>query len=171
MTRSTHVDNVPKASAEELFSTAYATWTQWDERARRRMTNILYMHCRAPAYEWDWESFTFEYTVTDALYKRATEVYRLSSATHAERTNKMCQRFKLYEDDATVKEIVSLRNELQHEALWRGGRPGSVLDADAHYLTKKLRCLNQRLIPALLGFEGRYTRSPWTAWKGHHQFR
>jgi hypothetical protein len=159
-----------KSAADDFLSQAYDCWRGWDEASRRSFINILYMHARAPAYQWHWESFLIDYMVLDALYRLAHAIHGVSARIHGARIEALCTFYGLWYDPVVAGEIVSLRNELFHEALWSGDSPGSSFDEQVYDRTQCLRDLNQRLIPAMLGFQGAYTRSAWINWLSAHAF-
>jgi hypothetical protein len=66
--RCTHNIHFTDAVKEDFLSHSYQTWRNWPEQKRKLMTNVLYMHSRAPSYEWDWERFLLEYRVFSGLY-------------------------------------------------------------------------------------------------------
>ena len=102
---------------EDFISHSFATWAQWDEKDQKHMTNLLFMHCRAPAYEWDWESFTIEYMVFDGCYRLAVNLKKIEEVNgHGNMIKEMCKVFgipiglegiKMHVDDH-FKEIVDL---------------------------------------------------------------
>jgi hypothetical protein len=123
---------------------------------------------RAPAYEWDWEHFIIEYFVFDACWKSAVELKlvpekdgRGNRITHRERINWLCAKFNLQHKTDIIREIVNLRNDLFHEALWDRGQPGTASTSGSFFSPLHLRRFNQRLVLALLGYENDYMRSSW----------
>jgi hypothetical protein len=120
------------------------------------------MFNRAPSYELDWEHFAIEYMVFDALYKTATEL-NLTPTTriHPERFDRLCSTFNIPENAAKKEQFVDLRNDLMHETLWDGGHPESPDSDEACLCRFHLRRLNQRLIPAILGYGNDFVRSDW----------
>ena len=59
------------------------------------------------------------------------------------------------------KKICDLRNELFHETLWDGSQPCTAVNTDAFMCAYHLRRFNQRLIPALLGYNNEYVKTEW----------
>lgn len=186
----THNITFSEATVQDFLSHSYKIWRAWNEKERRLLTNALYMHCRAPMYEWDWERFTIEYMVLDACLKlanlsrgvkdKASELAKkrycgqlvklrrgVKAKSTAEPIEILCCRFGIPippDDDPAkkiVEKIVLLRNELFHEALWDGSQPCMGVDSDTFFQPYNLRRLNQRLIPALLGYETPYIRTNW----------
>lgn len=151
---------VPTPRSEVAFiAHAYDTWRGWDEEKRRSMINILYLTSRSPCHEWDWERFTINYMVFDAIYRLSTGVAGVAkNVSHGNRYNELRSVFGLADDRIVFKAIKKLRNDLFHEALWAGTRPGeSGVSEAAWRCVEYLRRINQRLIPALLGFQTPYT--------------
>lgn len=144
-----------------FLSTSYAAWRSWPVACRKRFTNALYMLSRAPTHEWDWERFVIYYMVFDALYRVAHETAKVKSTSHAGRLSAMCRAFGLYQNSAHFDAIVSLRNELFHETLWSGSQPCSAISEEHWRQIDNLRRLNERLVPALVGFQTDYIANPW----------
>jgi hypothetical protein len=126
-----------------------------------RMTNLLFMHCRAPSYSWDFEQFTFEFLVTDAIWRTVARTQQRSEPKYEKRIIKLCEFFGIPQEADVIQEIVALRNDLVHEALWAGMQPTSGGTAAAFRRVYDLRRLNMRLIPAVLGYRNRYVQTPW----------
>ena len=55
----------PEHLEGRFLSDAYRVWRSWPSSERTRFTNLLYMHVRSIAYEWDWERFAVNYMVFD----------------------------------------------------------------------------------------------------------
>jgi hypothetical protein len=150
-------------TAEHFISYAYKKWQRWPWTVRKRFTNILYMLNRAPSYEWDWEHFVVEYMVLDACWRTAADLKLTPTKRvhHAEQIDVLCGIFKIERKTDLAKEIVRLRNDLFHEALWDGGHPGNAANSGAFFSPLHLRRFNQRLVLALLGYDNPYMRSGW----------
>lgn len=157
----THKITFSETAVQEFLSHSYETWNSWKDEERRLITNALYMHCRAPMYRWDWERFTIEYMVLDACWKLAKLGHGVKDEGHAKRVDSLCRKFGIPSDGKLVEEIVRLRNDLFHEALWDGSQPCTGVDSDAFLQPNNLRRLNQRLIPALLGYNTPYVQTSW----------
>jgi hypothetical protein len=160
--QSTHKITFTKATAEDFLSHCYQTWQGWAEKEQKLLTNVLYMHSRAPSCEWDWERFMIEYMVLDGCWRLA----KLwpgdkDKVKHADRICILCKEFKIPFEDQLVKKIVKLRNDLLHETLWDGSQPGTTVSEDAFQQPDNLRRLNQRIIPALLGYKTPYVKTGW----------
>lgn len=162
--QATHNIHFTEATVQDFLSHSYKILRAWAEEERRLLANALYMHCRAPSYEWDWERFTIEYMVNDACWKVAEIRCGVRAKRHADRINILCQMFGIpipSKDKPTIDDIVRLRNELFHEALWDGSQPCTGVGGDTFLQTYNLRRLNQRLIPALLGYDTSYVQTCW----------
>ena len=159
--KSSHNVAIGDETASDFFSKSYLAWKMWRSEARKSFTNILYMNSRSEMYEWDWERFMINYMIFDACYGHAKEIGEVTSSSHGGRFESMCKRYGLYFDAATVKKIVELRNDLFHEALWDRGQPCSSGGQSTFDSTEFLRGINQRLIPALLGYSTKYIGSRW----------
>jgi hypothetical protein len=151
-----------KTTTELFVSQSFAKWAVWPEMTKRRFVSALFMFNRAPSYEWDWEHFSAQYTVFDALYRTAVETDLIAEAkSHSERIRAFCNGLGLADSPEWVQEFVRLRNDLLHEAIWDGGLPGSAGGESAYMCQHHLRRLNQRAIPAIFGFSNEFVSSTW----------
>jgi hypothetical protein len=157
----THNIHPSKATAEDFLSHCYRVWQGWRTEEQKLMTNVIFMHSRAPLYEWDWERFAVEYMVFDGCWKLARLQYGIRSAPHPDRIKIACERFGIPCDEVLVGRIVALRNNLFHETLWDTSQPCTAVSDDASRQPYNLRQLNQRLVPALLGYNNQYVHSIW----------
>ena len=153
----------PQHLEGRILSEAYRTWRSWPSTERTRFTNLLYMHVRSAAYEWDWERFTVNYMVFDSCYKMAETLGLVSTAPrprHPARFTTLFQRFNMPMNDPVTKGLVRLRNHLFHEALWDRRQPGAGWLAgpvQADHLSR----INDRVLFALAGYRGQYQSTPW----------
>lgn len=159
--KNTHNIYVSDDAASQFISKSYRAWKQWPQDIQRRFTNLLYMNSRLESYEWDWERFTIAYMVFDGCYKHAKTMAHVQDCSHSRRLQEMAKVCGLYFDRSVSNRIVNLRNDLFHEALWDGGQPCSGGGQDSFSLTEFLRGINNRLIPALLGYPTDYIKSRW----------
>lgn len=143
---SAHAVYPTPSTAAHLFSKGFNTWRTFPMKKRRSFVTALYLHTKVPSYEWVWEQFMIEYMVFDALWK----ITGLSGAGHRDRIKTACSQFGLPFDEHVPGEIVNLRNNLVHEAVWEEQTPGFALTHHGWDRTHQLRALNQRLIPAIL---------------------
>ena len=166
VTRLNHSAYVGQQALERIVNAGYERYRTATPEARLRLTNILYLHAKAPCYEWDWEEFLVQFLVTDAMYRYCALDNVAVAVTHADRIKELCGRLGVWCDDETaVSEFVEMRNSLFHEALWEGERPGYSTSAKVHYRVQEFRELNHQLIAALLGGASTYTRHNWTDWR------
>ena len=150
-----------KATVEHFLSHCYRVWESWSAEEQKLIINLLFMHSRAPSYEWDWERFAIEYMVFDGCWKLAKQKHGVKNARHSDRIRVACQSFGIPFDNNLARKIVNLRNELFHETLWDRLQPCTAVSVDAFQQPNSLRQLNQRLIPALLGYDNQYVHSLW----------
>ncbi len=157
----THNIHFTNATAEDFLSHCYRAWQGWSNQEQLLITNVLFMHSRAPSYEWDWERFVIEYMVLDGCWRLAELRHDIKGKNHSQRISRLCQKFGISYDRSRVGRIVALRNDLFHETLWAGSQPGTAVSSDAFLQPSNLRRLNQRLIPALFGYKNAYVNSMW----------
>lgn len=146
--------------ASRCLEQALTAWRMWPSKARTVLINAMFLHNRAPLYEWDWERFQAEYQVLDALYAVAECVHRVKAKGHQDRIRALCDHFGLHRNDSLTKDMVELRNDLIHEALWGKQMPGTAPEGTFH-MPIWLHRLNSRLGLALLGFQTDYVGSNW----------
>lgn len=158
--KSTHNVHFNERSVENFLSHCFVMWDSWPLEKQKLMTNVLYMHSRSPSYEWDWEQFMIEYMVFDGCWN-LSEIKHKSKAKHKERMYIICQQFGIPENKILIDNIVSLRNDLFHETLWDKSQPCTGTDGPGFASSYHLRRFNQRLIPALFGYENSYIKSGW----------
>jgi len=115
--KSTHNICFSEKTVEKFLYHCYQIWSSWSEENQKRIINVLYMHSRAPSYEWDWERFMIEYMVLDGCWKLAELVYKLTGKKHKGRINILCQKFDIPLNETLISDIVQLRNDLFHETL------------------------------------------------------
>jgi hypothetical protein len=146
----------------DFLLNSYKTWNCWNKTNKSLMTNILYMHNRAPSYEWDWERFIIEYMVFDGCCALAKSLIpRLKLSDHTKRLLNICNYYNIPIEKRLIKRIVYLRNQLFHSTLWSGRQPCTAPPNDAFIIPYHLARLNNRIIPALLGHEMQYIQTPW----------
>lgn len=152
-------------SASDFLTQAYCAWKSWRTEEKERIINILYMHSRVPAYHRDWEQFTIAYMVLDGLWKTAVELTQKGknnqNVPHYKRIESLCTRFEIPCDEKWIRLFCSLRSNLFHETIWDGRYPGDASSGDAFMGVRHLHRLNQRLIPAILGYENDFVKSSW----------
>jgi hypothetical protein len=142
---------------------AAKTWTGWPNRQRTVGLNLLFLKMRTHIYELEWERLQAEYQVFDGIYAVARDTGLLGKVSHRERIRAVCSLFGVPVDTGRVDTIVTLRNDLLHEALWDGGMPGAARRSAPFYASIWLDHLSRRLILALLGIQAKYIQSVWWA--------
>jgi hypothetical protein len=158
-----------KDTAEDFLSHSYQTWKHWSQKEQKLITNILFMHSRAPSYEWDWERFTIEYMVLDGCLRLVQSLHLIQRKQRkkkkprdpSEPIKTLCDSFSIPCDGDLACKIVSLRNQLFHRTLWDGSQPGTAVSSLAFMSPIHLRRLNQRLIPALFEYKTPYIKTAW----------
>lgn len=138
----------------------YARWRAWLPDLQRRYINILYMHTRADSCIWEWDRFMYRYMVFDAICNFHMASEGMKFTTHGKRMVEMCRRYSVAENAETIERIVTLRNELFHEALWDGSTPGQRV-GNNRSIEKWLGKLNAKLIVAMAGYANEFTRRGW----------
>lgn len=163
--KSTHHIVFSHAVMEEFISHACRTWQNWPETGKHLFLNILYMNSRVPSYQWFWEQFMISFMVFDACYKLSTELGKItrqgSRGGMESKLKSMCKTYGLFFDNKKIKVIANLRNQLFHEALCDNLPPG--MGGEAVEEAYNLKRLNQRLIPALLGYQTNYVHTSWAS--------
>lgn len=151
---------------------AYQTWRTWDEEQRKRYVNILYMFDRTKSCEWEWDAFTYQYIVFDAIYRFHVLQGNEEIRGHKNRLFGLCEFYGIARNDETIEEIYHLRNNLFHEALWDGGTPG-YSHSEAYLSEIWLGRLNSRLIVSLTGYNNIFSKSGWWSfgWQRFDKFK
>ena len=116
----------------------------------------------------EFERFLYFYTAIDACYALAEELDPPPSRpTHTGRIKWMCDRFSIVKPawaDSTASgkaEVVAIRNDTLHEALFMDAPLGFAVHKGSTNLTLEMRALVCRLLVALIGGGGAaYVRSP-----------
>jgi hypothetical protein len=160
--------HVRKVDADLCFTRAFEKWESWSKREQILATNALYLHGRAPSYEWPWERFQAEYQILDALFALAKPSLKQKTVTHSNRIQVLCDEYGLAFEPECVRRIVGARNELIHEALWGGANPLSSEGEPPFPLI--LHRLTSRLLLAMVGVRGTYIGSAWWG-LGHAYFK
>ncbi len=147
-----------------LLDAALKRWRGFSPRQKTVAINILFLHSRAPLYEWDWERFQAEYQILDAVFALARDTGKggqVKEVSHAGRIEWLCKEFGIPMDLHLIKQMVGLRNELIHEVLWDGRMPGDATSDVAFRAASWLHDLSKRAMLAALGLGGPYIESSW----------
>lgn len=140
---------------------AVSAWSKWEKRQQTVAINVLYLHSRAPQYEWPWERLQAEYQTFDAVYAIALAQAVVVNVSHKKRFAAMCDALNLAFDKDKVDAIVDLRNDLIHEVIWDGRMPGEARSDASWRAAPWIHDLTKRAFLALCGVTGEYTSSPW----------
>lgn len=144
---------------------AYAWWKTLAPTLRVRVHNVFYAYNRAVATEWDWDAFSQQYMVFDAIYRLHTEITSLNSrSSHKMRFTMLCEAYGIPHNEDLVTKLYNARNELFHESMWASAMighqaPGSETVQYPHHLAR----LNARLLCAITGYKNSFTASAWWA--------
>lgn len=152
-----------ESELERLINKVFNAFSTWSVESQNHYNNILYLHTRCPAYEWEWEQFIMEYMVTDSLWRLFTRLYSQKEVPHSKRIETMCSFLHVhYDKDEVENRIVKFRNVLFHEGFWGEATPGfSQKNSEPFYANLSLRKLNHRLILALAGIRSKFTKKNW----------
>ncbi len=151
----------PPKSVEKCISSSIKAWMGWGDDQKKRMTNILYLYTKAISEEYEWLEFTLLYMVFDACYHFAIKRYGATATTHEERMNVISNHFGIKIENDLFKEWVNLRNNLFHEALWRGNYVGTATFSDIYPNILYFHAFLARVITGLLSYDSGYIRSSW----------
>jgi len=116
--------SIPTAhQAENIISRSLETWQAFGDRQRAASINVLLLHTRTQVYDLEYERFSCEYQLFDAVYALAHPKDE-GQASHGKRIRSLCNEYKIPFEEELVKKIVDLRNNLLHEAIWDDRMPG-----------------------------------------------
>lgn len=148
---------------ERLMNEVFDVFSTWTVENQNHYNNILYLHSRCPAYQWEWEQFIMEYMVADSLWRLFARLFSQKEVPHKIRIKTMCSFLHVhYDQDEVENRIVEFRNTLFHEGLWGEATPGyPQRNNDPFYANLFLRKLNHRLILALAGIRSDFTKKTW----------
>jgi hypothetical protein len=150
----------------DFISCAYRKWKNFSHKNQDLVINLLWMATRLEAYEYPWEQFIFSYMILDGCYRLSVNECGLAITNkHGERIRALCTHFGIFYDQRHqefIERIVKLRNALFHETLWANHLMGSPGTPNEIYPALHLKKLYKRILAAILDFEGKFTRSPWT---------
>ena len=147
--------------ASECVSTSVESWNMWGEEERKRITNILYLYTKAISEEYEWLEFTLLYMVFDACYHLSNTLYSVTAKSHEDRLIEVSSNFGIVEEPELFKEWSTLRNNLFHEALWRGDHVGASSISEIYHSILYFHAYLSRVIVALLGYKTKYIGYTW----------
>jgi len=160
------IDHRPPSpkQAGEIISDALRTWRDFQNRQRFVAINALFLHTRTQMYEFEWERFSNNYQIFDAVYALARDTGVLSRSRltrHEDRIGRICDQFEIPMDSERVKRLVKLRNDLLHEAIWDERMPGESRSEFSFQASHWLHRLTKRAMLAVLGLRGPYIKTHW----------
>jgi hypothetical protein len=144
----------------------YQWWRSATPEIRTRLINILYVLTRARSLEWDWDAFSHQYMVFDAIYNlhMALNPTSAKAQSHRTRFDVLLSAYGIPCDEDLVNKLYKARNELFHEAMWTGSSIGfGSPQRYAYYYPHHLARLNSRLICGLVDYKNGYAGSVWWA--------
>lgn len=148
--------------ADDYLEILLKNWRSFDTADRSMITRLIMMHLRNDAYRWDFERFTFSFSIIDGLFRVARNLGLVSEeGTHGDRLKKLMTLTGVTYDEDKVRLIVEIRNNLIHEVKWDQGHPLSVTGNDGLQCSLWLPRLNQRLLIGLLGYRNKWVNSAW----------
>jgi hypothetical protein len=143
----------------------YAWWRTLPPAIRARVNNVFYAYNRAKTAEWDWDAFSQQYVVFDAIFRLHTEITSVESRVpHRTRFAALCQAYKIPYNDDLVCSLYKARNELFHEGMWANAMIGhQAAGSETVQYPRHLNRLNARLLCSLSGYRNSFTASIWWA--------
>lgn len=158
-------------TAVHFVTHLYEWWKLLSESNRLRVVNVLYTYTRTASFEWEWDSFPWQYMILDALWNLYCELKgrpkkangKLQEFGHAARIRYICEEHKIVHDTKTIAELVERRNDLFHEAKWMDNPVGFSEAGDGRgvQLPRHLARLNFKLICALSGYKNAFSTMGW----------
>jgi hypothetical protein len=160
---------LPASVADEVsiafVAHAYAWWKTLTPALRERVHNVFYAYNRAVAAEWDWDAFSQQYMVFDALFRLHTDMTSVNSrSAHRMRFTMLCQAYGIPYNEDLVTRLYNARNELFHESMWASAMIGhQTPGSETVQYPRHLARLNARLLCAITGYKNSFTSSVWWA--------
>jgi len=145
-----------------------------DDGIALKLMNIIYWHINSQHYDQDFERFLFQYMILDACYRLSKDAEREDSInkkdeTHYKRPGVLCKKLRIKEPkwieikkDACGRrctDLSQIRNNLIHEIEWGGKAIGFGVQPQIRGITLELTGLVSRIICAMLGYVGEFSRS------------
>ncbi|MBI3707616.1 MAG: hypothetical protein HY246_08060 [Proteobacteria bacterium] len=162
------VSFVPKGS--EILRCLHAATTFWDSAGpdiRKMMFAAIHWYLTAQSYRHQFEKFVWQYAVIDNIHRitwNATPTYRKccpnERGNHSQRPGCLAAEYgsplpACFADsekgNGDAGRLITLRNELIHEARWVGEPLGYAVGTDAHEIIEHLKYFNSQLILGVLG--------------------
>jgi hypothetical protein len=133
--------------------------------AAATMFGAIYWFLFSQSYRQYFERFMMQYIVLDTIYRIHESISGSRSGTHAMLIGNLATSLNVplpswgIVDSTGKSEISRLRNDLFHEAKFAGAPIGFALPAMQGNILLELEAFNSRLMAALLGATGNYSRS------------
>lgn len=128
------------------------------------MTNAIHWYLYAHSYNQYFERFMAQYMVMDTLYKIIQPANNKQRVTHKQRVQYIsntlditCPSWGVLKNNDT--EISKIRNNLFHESSFAGKPIGFGFPSDNSHILISLEAFNCRVIAAIIGAVGDYSRS------------
>ena len=146
-----------------LLDLAERFWHQANKMASM-MFGAIHWFLFSQSYVQYFERFMMQYVVLDTIYRICGSISGQESRTHAGRVEYLADSLHVPlpswgRSDSSGSEISRLRNALFHEARFGGAPIGFAFPAMEGNILVQLQAFNCRLIAALLGATGSYSRS------------
>lgn len=121
----TYTNNIffyPETCLEFLGHT-YDWWRSKPPDIRTRLINILYVLTRARSLEWEWDAFTHQYMVFDAIYKLHITLNPKApkAQVHRKRFDVLLSEYGIPTDDRLMDKLYKARNDYLGSVWWAMG--------------------------------------------------
>lgn len=141
--------------AEEFW---FNNAAEQEENNKNLLMGALNWFSYTQSYEQVFERFMGQYMVFDTLYKIVEIKYHLNGVSHTARFEHVCENLNLNRP-SWINDISGIRNKLIHESKFAGKPIGFAYSSECEDILKNLIAFNCRVIAALIGANGRYSRS------------
>lgn len=159
-------------TALNFLSHIYDFWSSLNRKNRKAIINFLYVHTYTRSLERQWNTFIHGYMLTDAIWRFWCDNNEKPKKRikHKDRITFLCDFFNINYKKDDIKLITDIRNELFHESLWTGNIIGHGFpEGEQENAHIKLMKLNERLICSVIGYNNKFSRTPW-AYLGTWEF-
>ncbi|GAC20703.1 hypothetical protein GARC_3749 [Paraglaciecola arctica BSs20135] len=139
----------------------YSWWTTLDPSLQTKVINIIYLHTKACSIKSEWESFSLQYMILDAIFNVYSHLHPPPPRRigHAKRILFLCDYYGIAYEKNLVEEICKARNELFHEAMWADTILG--MGRSNRRFGRCLGRLNEKLICSLSGYNNKFSKEAW----------
>lgn len=155
-----------EADVPRLLDLAEAFWHRHQvDSVAATILGAIHWFLFSQSYRHYFERFMMQYIVLDTLYRIQESIAHIRSSTHAKRIETLADSLNVplpswgNVDSTGKSEISRLRNDLFHEAKFGGEPIGFAFPAMKGNILLQLKDFNCRLMAALLGATGNYSRS------------